>query len=345
MKAAYFLFACLLGLAATAADYVWTGALDADFSNPANWLVGGEIPASAPANDDSASGDVVILPETVSANHPSIPADWNLKELRFLGSNWVFSTGAATLKVGRFGNGVATANAGGTNVFSGNLRLGSVDTPGPGWDIASGGTLRVTGTVGRYAQTSGNGTIRKRGGGTLELETGTSMLNSLTVEGGVVRVISGVGMLDQNKSLTVNAGVYDLNGNAVSILGLGGTANGTVTNGASGTVTLSTSFGGNATITPFLSGALNLTWGHNGTPRTLTFTNGVNTYTGRTYINSGITAVLRASSPLNAPGVFGASEEPVTIGTSTSAGGGTVGRVAAVLTDGNHTVEIGRAHV
>lgn len=338
MKTAYFSFACLLGLTAAAADYVWTGALDADFSNPANWLVGGEIPASAPANDDSASGDVVILPETVSANHPSIPADWNLKELRFLGSNWVFSTGAAILKVGRFGNGVATANAGGTNVFSGNLRLGSVDTPGPGWDISSGGTLRVTGTVGRYAQTSGGGTIRKRGGGTLELETGTSTLNSLTVEGGVVRVISGVGTLDQNKSLTVSAGVYDLNGNAVAIAGLGGTANGTVTNGAASTVTLSTSFSGAATITPFISGALNLSWGHNGTPRTLTFTNGGNTYTGRTYINSGITAILRASSPLNAPGVFGASEESVTIGTYTSAGGGTVGRVAAILTDGNYAV-------
>jgi autotransporter-associated beta strand protein len=328
----------LLACASRAADYVWTGAADTDFANPANWRVGETVPATAPANDDGAAGDIVILPDPPTANMPVLSANWNLKELRFAGSGWSFSTGSYTNKIGRYGNGFVASNIAGTNVFMGNLRLGSPDTAGPGWNVAGSGVLRVEGTIGRYAQTTGGGTIRKQGSGTLELDTGASMLNSLQIDGGTVTILSGSGALDANKSLTVNNGCYDLNGHNVAVMSLSGTANGTVTNSAETFATLSTSFGGSAIVPHFIAGALHISWGNNGTARTLTLTNSYNTYTGRTTINNGNTVVIRADAPADAPGVFGFSNLPVTLGNPSSSGGGTVGRLATILTDGARRV-------
>lgn len=341
-------FAALLGalfaVAAQAATYTWTGAVSTDFADAGNWLVGGVVPATPPANNDGDAGDTVILPATVTGNQPVLSANWNLRELRFDGSGWTFATGAYTNKVGRYGNGVVCTYGSGSSTFSGNLQLGSIDPTGPGWDIADGGTLRINGTIGRYAQTSGNGAIRKRGGGTLELNTGTSLLNALRVEDGLVVNVAGAGGLDSsaaNRGLTINGGTYDMNGNQLRVGSFNCADPGRLLNGSTTPVSFTANYTGNGMLGGVLSGPFSATFTHNGTPRVLTFTNAANDYSGATFLVSGITAILRASSSLAGPGVFGTSTVPVTIGTSGSGGGGTVGRVSAILADGAH--EIGKS--
>jgi len=131
----------LLAGAAQAATYVWTGSVSTNFSDAANWLVDGEVPATPPINSDggtatsAGAADTVVLPAAVTANMPALTSpSWSLLMLQIDAPGWVFSTGTNILKVGRFG-GVVTTYASGTSTFTGNLMLGSRDTAGPGWTI------------------------------------------------------------------------------------------------------------------------------------------------------------------------------------------------------------------
>lgn len=299
---------------AGAADYVWTGAVDTNFAAAGNWEVGGSPAATPPANSDLAAGDVVILPPTVTANLPVLTANWNVKELRIQGAGWTLATGTNTLKIGRYGNGVATTYSSGTSVFAGKLSLGSVDTAGPGWDIATGGTLRIDGAVSRYAQTSGGGAIRKRGGGTLELNTGTSTLNGLQVEAGIVRIVAGIGLLDANKNLVVNGGVYDLNGNNVTVMNVTGTAGGAVSNGAPTAATFTSQLNGSPTAALRFAGNLNVSWHTAGAGSAPRITSPASSYTGTTTIRAKTHVIIGHDALPNADGPFGNAASAILIG-------------------------------
>ena len=333
----------LLAGAASAATYVWTGSVSTNFSDAANWLVDGEVPATPPIDSDggtassAGAADTVVLPALVTANMPTLTSPWSLLQLQIDAPGWVFSTGTNILKVGRFG-GVVTTYASGTSTFAGNLMLGSRDTAGPGWTIATGGTLRQQGTVGRYAQNTGGGAIRKQGGGTLELDTGVSTLSHFEVIGGKVVNIAGAGALDHkdyNRALTLGAaGAYDMNGISLRIGTFTSSAGSVLMNGKPTTASFTTYFGGSIPVAAYFTGNMNLAFGNNGTSRTLAFTNPTNNFVGNVNVNTKNLAVLKVSSSFAGPGAFGCGTRYVGIGNMGDSGGGSTADKTGILVEG-----------
>jgi autotransporter-associated beta strand protein len=320
-------------LPASAAVYVWTGAAGTDFADAANWLVGDAVPSAPPANSDST--DLIVLPATVTVNQPVLTTNQDVRGLTIEGAGWTLTTGDFTFRVGPHNVGVTTTYTNGTSAIDGNLRVGTTDTPRTCWTVAGGGVLRIDGTIGRYG--NGGGATRKEGNGTLELNTGTTAVNALIVNGGIVRAINGGGGLNKTP-LTLSKGVYDLNGNSVICASLNGTPQSAIVNNETNEVLLASEFRGNQTLGTHLSGNFGVNWTHNGIPRTVTIANPTNDYVGATTLADGITLVLQADSPLGEPGCLGLSAAPVAMGDQSGNGGGTAGFRTSVLTDGPYTV-------
>ncbi|MDD2599585.1 MAG: autotransporter-associated beta strand repeat-containing protein [Kiritimatiellae bacterium] len=230
---------------------------------------------------------------------------------------------------------VTTTYASGTSTIAGTLRVGTTDQTATCWVIAEGGTLRVDGAIARYG--SGGGATRKEGDGTLELNTGTSKVNALIINGGTVRAINGCGGVDAIP-LTLTKGTYDMNGNSIKTLSLSGTTQSRVVNNEATDVVLTCEFQGNQTIGTYLSGNFRVNYTHNGTSRVLTLTNPTNDYTGSTTIKDGNTLVLQADSPLGAPGCLGLSASAVIMGEQSGNGGGSSAQKTSVLSDGPYIV-------
>lgn len=320
-------------LPAPAANYVWTGAAGTDFADAANWLVEGSVPSVPPANNDST--DLIVLPATVTANQPVLTADQDVRGLTIEGAGWTLTTGDWTFRVGPHNIGVTTTYTNGTSTIDGNLRVGTIDTARTCWNVAGGGVLRINGTIGRYG--SGGGATRKEGNGTLELNTGTTAVNALIVNGGIVRAINGGGGLNKTP-LTLTKGVYDLNGNSVICASLNGTPQSAIVNNETNKVLLTSEFMGDSTLGTHLSGNFGVVWTHNGTPRTVTIANPTNDYSGTTTLADGITLVLQADAPLGEPGCLGLSTASIAMGDQSGNGGGNASFRTSVLTDGPYTV-------
>ncbi|NLE42240.1 MAG: hypothetical protein GX615_10470 [Lentisphaerae bacterium] len=330
----------LLAGAASAATYVWTGSVSTNFSDAANWLVDGEVPATPPANDDTTTGDTIELPEVVTANQPFLDvAIQGVKEMIVRGSGWTFETGTNRLDISRHGVGLQTTYASGRSILSGKFRFGSNDQTGPGMTIGAGGTLRLVGSVTRYAQTTGGGGIPKKGDGTLELQV-TTTISPFYHQGGKIVNLGGTGLIDDsayNKTLTLSGNaIYDLNGFQLRAGNVSGTAGTVISNGAANTITLGAKFTGSQTYGMKLTGKINLFIGNNGTLRTIDFTNPDNDFVGTVTVDAKDIAKISVDSPLGGPGALGSGLSPVILGINSYNGGG--GSQAAILCAGSQTV-------
>ena len=323
----------LLAGAASAATYVWTGSVSTNFSDAANWLVDGEVPATPPANSDTT--DVAVLPSIVTANQPVLTASHDVRGLMIEGAGWTFKTGAFNFRVGPNNIGVTTTYASGTSTIEGNLHVGTADTARTCWSVAAGGTLRIDGTIARYG--SGGGATRKDGDGILELNTGTTSVNGLIINGGTVRAVNSSGGLNYTP-LTLTKGTYDLNGNSVNVVSLNGTTQSRVVNNGASEVLLTSRFQGNQTLGTYLSGNFRVSYTQNGSRYTVNLANPTNDYTGSTTLADNFILVLQADSPLGAPGCLGLSTTPVSMGDQSGNGGGSYSSITAVLTDGPYVV-------
>ena len=330
----------LLAGAASAATYVWTGSVSTNFSDAANWLVDGEVPATPPANNDTTTGDTIELPEVVTANQPFLDvAIQGVKEMVIRGSGWTFETGANQLSISRYGVGLETTYSSGLSILSGKFRFGSNDQTGPGMTIGAGGTLRLVGSVTRYAQTTGGGGIPKKGDGTLELQV-TTTISPFYHQGGKIVNLGGTGLIDDsayNKTLTLSGNaVYDMNGFQMRAGNISGTLGAVISNGTANTITLGAKFTGSQTYGMKLTGPMNVFLGNNGTLRTIDFTNPDNDFVGTVTVDAKDIAKISVDSPLGGPGALGSGLSPVILGINSYNGGG--GSQAAILCAGSQTV-------
>ena len=335
------MMAMLLAGAASAATYVWTGSVSTNFSDAANWLVDGEVPATPPANDDTTTGDTIELPEVVTANQPFLDvAIQGVKEMIVRGSGWTFETGTNRLDISRHGVGLQTTYASGRSILSGKFRFGSKDTTGPGVTVAGGGTLRFVGSVTRYAQPDGGGGIPKNGDGTLELQV-TSTISPFYHQGGKIVNLGGTGLIDasaanQHITLSGNA-VYDMNGYQLRAGNVSGSSATVITNCTTTPARLYAKFTGSQTLGMKITGLINLELGTDGNLRTIDFTNPNNDFIGT--VTVGVNDVVKVSvdSPLGGPGALGSGLTPVILGIDSYNGGN--GTRAAILCSGSQTVE------
>ncbi|WP_295132265.1 autotransporter domain-containing protein [uncultured Reyranella sp.] len=168
-----------------------------------------------------------------------------------------------------------------------------------------GNTLTLTGRV------SGAGGLYKQGEGLLVLSGLHDYLGGTTVNEGTLRLGAGAS-LPSTGALTVNGGVFDLNGNSLTVgalSGAGGTialGSGTLISDDDAATVLASVITGTGGLTKSGTGSLNLT--------------GVNTYTGPTRVTGGRLAVN------------GSITSDVTVGTGGTLGG--AGTVFGSVTNG-----------
>lgn len=276
---------------ASAANITWLGGGGGDptaFDNGLNWQ--GD---TAPADNSNTTGDVAILPATVTANLPTVTASQGLKGLQIDGSGWTLGGAGTTLTIRgsgpAAGNALVTNNASGTNTIDPNITIVSTDQANVGFNVATGGTLVLNGNVARTG--SGGGAVLKSGGGLLEMNGGGGMY--FGVNEGTVRVMAGTGGVDSatyNQPLTIQGtGTYDVYNISPRIKDLEISAGGTLTNSSATLRTVETKTAGSKALAGLISGALEMRYGTNGSAYTFTVTNDANTYTGPTRINTNMT--------------------------------------------------------
>lgn len=334
------ILSALFAVAAQAATYTWTGSVSTNFSDAANWLVGGSVPATPPANNDTTTGDTIDLPEIVTANQPflDVPIQ-GVKDMTIRGAGWTFDTGTNRLDISRYGVGLQTTYTSGLSTMTGKVRLGTKDSPGPGMTIAGGGTLRMVGSLQLYGQTQTGGGIPKKGDGTLELQV-TSTISPFRHQGGKIVNLGGTGLIDsssynQGLELSGNA-VYDLNGISLRAGNFLGTSGTVISNGSATAATLGAKFTNSQTIGMKLTGKINLQLGNNGSPRTIDFTNPNNDFVGTVTVDPNDILKVSVDSPLGGPGALGCGLEPVILGINSYNGGN--GSPSAVLCAGSQQV-------
>jgi len=223
-----------------------------------------------------------VTPWTINGGVLSISSDANLGA----------AGGGVTLNSGTLATS-ATLATGRTMILGGN---GTVDT-------ASGTTFTVNGSI------AGPGSLTKNGGGTMVLAVGNSYSGGTTVNAGVLRLGPG-GALASTGALTVNGGLFDLNGNTQTVGALAG-GGGTIDLGSG---TLITNSGSSTSLASAIIGSGSLV---KSGPGTLLLT-GSNAYTGGTTVAGGVlagnTTSLQGNILNNATVVFDQS------GTGTYAG-------------------------
>ena len=272
------------------ADVVWSGlGLNSNWTTPANWEGGG-----APVNDGSEQ--IVFNP----APRTSIFVDTSqsIRRLRFdfsTGSNVVYSfSGAlgATLTVG--GDGIEVASgvspAVGDITFGSSLGLvlGSAQT----WDVDTGSSIRVSGSV------SGTGSLTLSGGGEIKLSGNNTYTGGTVLESGVLAIenntalgtgaltVNGTAAIHSTSGSRVIANALNLNSNLLDLLPYGGDFR------LTGPVTLGASVNLRTEGKPvYLDGPIGET---PGSARKLTLSgegarvfSGANTYSGGTHVAAG----------------------------------------------------------
>jgi autotransporter-associated beta strand protein/T5SS/PEP-CTERM-associated repeat protein len=215
-------------------------------------------------------------------------------------------SGLGTLGKSGTGTLILTGNntySGGTTVTGGlinfaaaaNLGTGTVTLNGGGLQWAAGNTsdisaqLAVIGSGGATFDTNGNnvsfaaalsgsGGLTKAGGGTLTLNGINGYTGGTTVNGGILRLVTGASLVSTG-ALAVNGGTFDLNGNNQTVTALSGTGggitlgSGTLTAGDSANTTLAAAISGTGGLIKQGSGVLTLTAN--------------NTFSGGTILNAG----------------------------------------------------------
>ncbi len=340
LHSATFLAILAFAGAAHASTYVWTGAVSTNFSDSANWLVDDEVPATAPANNDTTTGDTIELPEIVTANQPFLDvAIQGVKDMVIRGSGWTFETGTNRLDISRYGVGLQTTYTSGRSTIIGKVRLGTTNTAGPGMTIAAGGTLRMVGTLQLYGQTQTGGGIPKKGDGTLELDV-TSTISPFHHQGGKIVNLGGTGLIDHkdyNQSITLSGNaIYDLNGISLRSGNFSGSSGTVISNGSATAATLGAKFTNSQTIGMKLTGLINLFLGNNGTLRTLDFTNPNNDFFGTVTVDSKDILKVSVDSPLGGLGALGSGLNPAILGNNSYNGGN--GTSSAILCAGSQQV-------
>ncbi len=269
-----------------ASEVTWQGggSSPTTFNEGDNW-----IGNAAPADSYTSSGDVAVLPATVTANQPVVTASQGLTGMRFDGSGWTVGGSGQKLTIlgsGQpGGGGIVTTNTSGTNTINTNVSIATKDSPATGFSIAAGGTLAVFGDVSRTA-ISGGGAIVKSGNGVLELNGGGGF--NLNVDAGIVRAIAGSGGLGNDQNLMVNTGgTYDLYGTNVSVKNLNLSGGATLTGSSSTIRTMSTHPYNIQTISGLIDGNLAMSYGNS----TNIASGSSYTYAGGTTIRAGTLSV------------------------------------------------------
>ena len=308
---------------AHATTCIWTGATDTNFENAANWSGG-----AAPRND--YTNDVAVFTNAPTANQPllTLPSRY-VAGVRFESAGWKLGGGTNVLAFSKE-LGLVTRHTTGTVTVACALLAGHKDTDAQSFNVRTGGTLRLDGTLGTFNQPTNAtyyGPIVLSGGGTLEWnDTAASGVTlPLKISGVRVKVLAGYGGLGNPSthggSLTINSGVYDVNGNTLACNGVTLAAGGVLTNGAASNVSFRIYAGGAATWAGAIGGDLTLYIGAQ-SAGIVTTVGGTNNYAGFTRILSRATAVLAADSPAGAPGAFGNALDAVQLGDPSATGSG-----------------------
>ncbi len=243
-RARMILVLCLLAMSLpmSAADRIWTGASNGNWSVPGNWV----------GNTPPSNGDRIIFNASSSGTRATSNDIGSLTNLTVLVSG---DPGAA---VSISGNAIGLA-AGGVDLSAAaqDLTLSCPVTleADQNWAVATGRTLTVSGAI------DGSGALTKTGAGTLVLSGGNSYSGLTTVSAGVLNirhntalgtaaagtVVADGATLELQGDITVGNEALTLNGTGA--LGIGGTitdvggyrihtftGNGTFTASVNGTV-------------------------------------------------------------------------------------------------------------
>ena len=280
-------------------------------------------------NIGAAPGNTAVAPGTLNAAAVQFGAGTGTLTFNHTSSGYVFAptiTGPGAVNVFA-GTTIFTANnayTGGTTINGGTLSISSDASLGaPSGGLAFGGgalqttatfttarpvtlnagggtfipnvgtTLTLAGAVG------GVGGLTMAGGGTLVLAGASSYSGGTTVNAGTLQLGLGASLF-AGGALTVNGGIFNLNGNTQTVGALSGTGGtialgaGTLTTNSSANTTLATQITGTGGLTKQGLGTLNLT--------------GTNTYTGPTSVMAGTLAVngsLTSNVAVGAAGTLG----------------------------------------
>lgn len=264
----------------SAATYTWMGGASGaatTWSTAANWS-----PSGPPGASDEAYFN------TTESNQPTLTANASIGELDFNTSGWTVGGTSFTLTINSIsGIGIVTGNGSGTNTISAKVALGAAQT----WDVASGGTLTVSGAI------SGSGalTIGDTSGsynGTLNLTAANTLTSAITVDSGILE-LGGSGSINTASSLTLNGGP-----NSGLLVNAGLTVSTPIAIGSNG-ASISATSGNTATISGALSGSNALNFGGSSTyTGTVDLTNANSGFTGAATVSAG-TLELSAGGSLN----------------------------------------------
>jgi fibronectin-binding autotransporter adhesin len=280
-------------------------------------------------NIGAAPGNTAVAPGTLNAAAVQFGAGTGALNFNHTSSGYVFApTIAGPGAVNVFaGTTIFTANnayTGGTTINGGTLSISNDASLGaPSGGLAfGGGALQTTATFttprpvtlnaggGSFLPNAGTtltlagavggaGGLTMAGGGTLVLAGASSYSGGTTVNAGTLHLGLGAS-LSPGGALTVNGGIFNLNGNTQTVGALSGTGGtialgaGTLTTNSSANTTLATQIIGTGGLTKQGLGALNLT--------------GTNTYTGPTSVIAGTLAVngsLTSNVAVGAAGTLG----------------------------------------
>ncbi|MDP1840629.1 MAG: autotransporter-associated beta strand repeat-containing protein, partial [Reyranella sp.] len=229
-----------------------------------------------------------------------------------------------------------TSHTGGTTVSGGVLQGTAANLRGTITNNAS--VVFDQATAGTYAgNMSGSGSLTKTGAGVLTVSGNNSYTGGTTVSAGTFRLGSATALPTMG-ALTVNGGIFDLNGFNLTVGSLAGSG-GTISLGGSNLIaddasntTLSTTITGTGGITKSGAGLLNLT--------------GTNTYTGPTSITGGrlsVNGTITSNVTVGSGGNLGGSG--TITGTVTNSGtlapGNSIGTLAVV---GSYTQAAGSTY-
>lgn len=316
------LLALLFASGLHAADYHWTGAADSDWDNPANWLVGSDVPETPPANpSDERNGDNVIFSGDASAvNQPVLSENQRLCSLTFNSAGWTISSTnppVITLSVAYIDNtgGLHVYADGGTNTIDTKFSFRAKDNPRDVMLSSGASTVRFNHSFGKKTQ---SGSIRFKGDALIEAHRGSGSGEGNWIATGsvfynqvVLRIMDDFSATSSGKNvklsfydasvlelhsasyrfaLYMDAGTELKNANAEPV-SLAAVANGsTVDNKIAGKIT----------------GAINLTLGNaDGGNRSMPFGNPGSDFTGKVQINNTLTVHLECSALAGQPGAFG----------------------------------------
>lgn len=258
---------------ASAAGKTWNSS-GTDFNTGSNWSASG-VPGST---------DHIVFATATTGTNPNLSSATTIQQILFsdaASSGWTISGSTMTLTspgtgaTPGTGAAIYALNTSGTNTISANLVLGATSVQNQRFDVTTGGTLLISGTI------SGNiGTLVKGGNGTISLTGSNTFSATISISNGTLQVSNNAALGNSANGVTLAGGIlkfgsaFDLSERSVNISA--GTSR-LDTNGFD--VTLANSIGGGGAGTLRKDGAGTLTL------------SGSNNYTGGTTINAGAVAI------------------------------------------------------